>query len=350
MNDSLLNKNIIEAIRSAYAAPTAESVTSKSAERQGVMARTQSKINTALEDTAQDALASVEALIGKTIDARTDKDISMEELAKQSAEENAKYRASMGITESLRKDSGDTSENIPLDLGNQSSDLLSTSKDEEVSAPVTAEPEVEGLMIRPKARPELEPTARAEEASEAALFSKIVGGESDDYNTVFLGSKVKPPKPITEMTVKEVREWQDTSVNAGSKSSAAGRFQIIRSTMDTLLSSGAIDETDIFDEETQLKAYTALLKKRKYPQLKLAIQNSTDPDEKRKYAENLQINLAMEFASIPVPKPIKKDYFGKGLPIVDLKKGQSFYYDPKKPNLNKAQHKSDAFMNILMEL
>jgi hypothetical protein len=82
MNDNILNKNIIEAIRSAYAAPTEESVASKSAERQGVMARTQSKINTALEDTAQDALASIEGLIGKTMDARTDKDISMKELGK----------------------------------------------------------------------------------------------------------------------------------------------------------------------------------------------------------------------------------------------------------------------------
>ena len=210
-----------------------------------------------------------------------------------------------------------------------------------------------GLMVRPKARPESlsdDDMGLTKEVSEAALFSKIVGGESDDYNTVYLGSKVNPIKPITEMTVKEVREWQDTSVKAGSKSSAAGRFQIIRSTMDTLLSKGAIAETDIFDEETQLKAYTALLKKRKYPQLKASIQNSTDPDEKRKYAERLQINLSMEFASIPVPKSIKKDYFGEGLPIVDLKKGQSFYYNPKKPNLNKAQHKSDDFMTILMAL
>ena len=82
MNDSLLNKNIIEAIRSAYTAPTEESVASKSAERQGVMARTQSKMNRALKDTAQDALVSVEDLIGKTMDARTDKDVSMKELGK----------------------------------------------------------------------------------------------------------------------------------------------------------------------------------------------------------------------------------------------------------------------------
>ena len=82
MNDTLLNKNIIEAIRSAYAAPTPESTSAKAAERQGVMARTQSKVSSALEDTARDALASVESLIGKTMDARTDKDISMKELGK----------------------------------------------------------------------------------------------------------------------------------------------------------------------------------------------------------------------------------------------------------------------------
>jgi len=47
MNDTLLNKNIIEAIRSAYAAPTPESTSAKAAERQGVMARTQSKVSSA---------------------------------------------------------------------------------------------------------------------------------------------------------------------------------------------------------------------------------------------------------------------------------------------------------------
>ena len=82
MNDSILNKSIIDALRSAYAAPTSESITSKRAERQGVMARTQSKVSGALADTAQDTRASVEDLIGKTMDARTDRALSMEELGK----------------------------------------------------------------------------------------------------------------------------------------------------------------------------------------------------------------------------------------------------------------------------
>lgn len=107
----ILNKSIVEAIRSTYAAPTPESLSSKSAERQGVMARTQSKVSEALKDTAQDAMASIQDLVGKTMDARTDKDVSMEELAKQSAEENAKYRDSLGITESLKEGGGEAYSN-----------------------------------------------------------------------------------------------------------------------------------------------------------------------------------------------------------------------------------------------
>ena len=119
---NILDKSIVEAIRSTYATPTAESISSKSAERQGVMARTQSKVSKALEDTAQDARSSIQSLIGKTMEARTDKDVSMEELSRQSAEENAKYRASMGITQSLTSSGG-----------------VSAAKDDQESAPMTAE-------------------------------------------------------------------------------------------------------------------------------------------------------------------------------------------------------------------
>ena len=56
------------------------------------------------------------------MEARTDKDVSMEDLAKQSAEENAKYRASMGITQSLTSSAG-----------------MSSAKDDQESAPMTAE-------------------------------------------------------------------------------------------------------------------------------------------------------------------------------------------------------------------
>lgn len=136
---NVLDKSILEAIRSTYAAPTPESISSKSAERQGVMARTQSRVSEALKDTASDAMASIQTLVGKTMDARTDKDESMEELAEQSAKENAIYRDSLGITESLKEGGGATSEDVLLSINTQSSGLMSATKDEEVSAPMTAE-------------------------------------------------------------------------------------------------------------------------------------------------------------------------------------------------------------------
>ena len=213
-----------------------------------------------------------------------------------------------------------------------------TVDEEESTAPLTS--------VRPQGRPKQE---TAPSSVEVELFDKVVGGESDDYDTVYYGSKVKPPKPVTQMTVEDIRSWQDASVRAGSKSSAVGRFQIIRKTMDSLINEGVLSPTDVFNEETQKKAYTALLDRRGYSKIKAQIKASSSLTEKKKLAENLQNNLAMEFASIPVATAIPKGKFGKW-PKVDLVPGDTFYKDPKNPNLNKAQHKVEDFLNILTRL
>lgn len=213
-----------------------------------------------------------------------------------------------------------------------------TVDEEESTAPLTS--------VRPQGRPKQE---TAPSSVEVELFDKVVGGESDDYDTVYYGSKVKPPKPVTQMTVEDIRSWQDASVKAGSKSSAVGRFQIIRKTMDSLINEGVLSPTDVFNEETQKKAYTALLDRRGYSKIKAQIKASSSLTEKKKLAENLQNNLAMEFASIPVATAIPKGKFGKW-PKVDLVPGDTFYKDPKNPKLNKAQHKVEDFLNILTRL
>lgn len=213
-----------------------------------------------------------------------------------------------------------------------------TVDEEESTAPLTS--------VRPQGRPK---QGTAPSSVEVELFDKVVGGESDDYDTVYYGSKVKPPKPVTQMTVEDIRSWQDASVKAGSKSSAVGRFQIIRKTMDSLINEGVLSPTDVFNEETQKKAYTALLDRRGYSKIKAQIRASSSLTEKKKLAENLQNNLAMEFASIPVATAIPKGKFGKW-PKVDLVPGDTFYKDPKNPKLNKAQHKVEDFLNILTRL
>jgi len=211
-----------------------------------------------------------------------------------------------------------------------------TVDEEETSAPTAS--------LRPKTRP-----AETAPQADVELFDKIVGGESDDYDTVYYKSKIKPPKPITEMTVGEVRAWQDRSVAAGSKSSAAGRFQIIRKTMDSLINRGVLSSDDVFDETTQRRAYEALLDGRGFSKIKSQIQSATSEKDKVALAKRLQNNLAMEFASIPVATSIKKGSYGKW-PKTDLVPGDTFYKDPANPNLNKAQHKVEDFLNILTRL
>lgn len=169
------------------------------------------------------------------------------------------------------------------------------------------------------------------------LFDTIVSGESVDYNTVYSGSAIEPPKPITEMTVEEVRAWQDRSVAAGADSSAAGRFQIIRSTMDELIEQGVLSPDDVFNEETQNRAYEALLERRGFSRFRNAMQNASSDAQRRQIAQRFQMNLAREFASVPVPYDV---------PRRGVTRGQSYYQGVAN---NRAAHSADSFLNILME-
>lgn len=140
-----------------------------------------------------------------------------------------------------------------------------------------------------------------------AILAMIRSKESrGDYNVVYYGSKIKPPKPLTQMTVGEVRAWQDQSVRAGSKSSAAGAYQIIRKTMDLLISEGALKRGELFSVAAQDRAAIALLKRRGLDTYKAGGMS----------AEAFANNLAKEWASFPVVTGSKKGrsyYAGDGL-------------------------------------
>ena len=178
------------------------------------------------------------------------------------------------------------------------------------------------------------------------LFNAIVGGESSDYSTIYAGSKIQPPSDINTMTVSEVQNWQKKNAAAGSISSAAGRFQIITSTLNGLLKDGTISKDDIFNEETQDKAYNALLERRGYSKFKDDFVNSKSDEEKIKLSQDFQVKLAQEWASIPVPYAIKKGRDGK-YPKVDLVAGDSYY---KNVAGNKASGDPKEFTKMLMNL
>jgi len=82
------------------------------------------------------------------------------------------------------------------------------------------------------------------------------------YDQVYGGSKIQPPRPITTMSVREVLAWQDSSVAAGSASSAVGRYQIIRGTLRGLVSQRVLSINETFDAEAQDRAGVALMEEK----------------------------------------------------------------------------------------
>jgi hypothetical protein len=252
--------------------------------------------------------------------------------------DTAKFMRDAGIeTEYVPTSAPETSprpEARPADLGEK------VSGDEDETVADIPQPG-DGLMSRSRT-----PITLTDD-NEKNLFNGITIGESTDFNTISDTSKINPPKPLTEMTVGEVRDWQDRSVDAGSESSAAGRFQIIRRTMDTLIDNGTISRDDIFNEETQMRAYTDLLERRGYNKFRTAIAAAETPEDKNNVAIAFQLRLAKEFASIPVPFAIKKNPKG-GYPKRDLVAGDSYYANPNKDGLNEARHTNEGFRSILM--
>lgn len=90
------------------------------------------------------------------------------------------------------------------------------------------------------------------------------------YNQVYSGVQVMPPAPITTMTVREVLAWQ-REASRTAVSSAAGRYQVIRATLEGQVTRGVVSLDDRFDERTQDRIGRSLLAETGYRS------GSTDP-------------------------------------------------------------------------
>lgn len=102
------------------------------------------------------------------------------------------------------------------------------------------------------AHADLEPARKVAQINDVPILALIGSLEGPaGYDDFYRGSPMTPPRPITTMTIREVLQFQDRAVAAGSKSSAAGRFQFIRSTLRELVKRGNITEDALFDRRTQ---------------------------------------------------------------------------------------------------
>lgn len=93
------------------------------------------------------------------------------------------------------------------------------------------------------------------------FYKSIIDAEGtakhgDPYNTSL--GYATPPKPLTEMTMKESLDWGDyirtqTPTGKQTNSSAKGAFQIVNTTQRDAMAALGLQETDKFNEENQKK-------------------------------------------------------------------------------------------------
>lgn len=90
------------------------------------------------------------------------------------------------------------------------------------------------------------------------LIGEIEG--PDGYDDIVLGATSAPPKPITRMTISEVLDYQSKLKREGSKSTAVGRFQFIRKTLEWLVEEHRISRDQTFNRHVQDYLARALMK------------------------------------------------------------------------------------------
>lgn len=161
------------------------------------------------------------------------------------------------------------------------------------------------------------------------LFSVILAGESQTYNdhNWYVGNKLKGyiqgvstnrypllTKPLSEYSIGEVQKFQDHARDSNGQLWATGRYQIIPSTLDGLVSSLGLSKTDKYDQATQDKMGYQLLAER--PAIKSYIQ-ATNEDNKENL-EKAALEVAKIWSSVGVPYATTGKY-GR------IEKNQSYY-------------------------
>lgn len=73
----------------------------------------------------------------------------------------------------------------------------------------------------------------------------------DGYDDIVLAATSQPPQPLSTMTVGEVLDYQQKLRDQGSGSTAAGRYQIIRKTLNEFVDRGDVTLDAKFDRHTQ---------------------------------------------------------------------------------------------------
>ena len=138
------------------------------------------------------------------------------------------------------------------------------------------------------------------------LLNLIAKFESGGNYNAYYGNSRNQDIDFTNMSVAQVRQWQQDYVAQGSASSAVGRYQIISTTLDGLVQELNIEPSQKFDQATQDSMAVALLERR----------GSVDYVNEEVTKEQFAANLAKEWAALPKiigENPEQSYYAGDGL-------------------------------------
>ena len=149
------------------------------------------------------------------------------------------------------------------------------------------------------------------------------------YDVIYGHYQGKLPKQITSMTLGELIDAQ-ASFTKRFKSSASGRYQFMRATLQGLAQELGLRGTQVFDPDLQDRLGYHLLKRRGYEEYMTGTISMTE------FAKQ----LAMEWASFPVLAATKGAHG-------QLQRGQS-YYDGDA--LNKALVKPEVIVVVLRKV
>ena len=138
------------------------------------------------------------------------------------------------------------------------------------------------------------------------LLDLIGRVESNGNYDAHYGNASNSDLRFTEMKIEDVMKWQQSFVEAGNASSAVGRYQIIDSTLQSLVKEMNLNTSQKFDQPTQDAMAIALLERRG------SVEYVNDEVKKEEFAAN----LAKEWAALPKvtgENPDQSYYAGDGL-------------------------------------
>jgi len=172
-------------------------------------------------------------------------------------------------------------------------------------------------------------------AQDIALLNLIAKTEAvrgkDPYMSLYPGTI---EQSLVQMTLAEVLKFQQMRIDKGFKSSACGRYQIIRKTLKECIGYLGVDPlTTLFSPDIQdaliIKRLEVVRSYRKW-----LANDENVPTHK------FMVKLAQEFASFPVPYDMKGAFRS-------VQKGETYYAGD---GLNKAFHDPDALFTMLEDI